>query len=435
MEYDYDLYRISVVQALWRKMVVMRNTRYILFLVARLQAVCRGFLVRRSMNRLGGFPTEQNIASLPKSLVNLTELPTSAQKTSIRKSFEKARKQIMQNKRAQAKRDPDYVQPSEPEEARIHHVGAIIIQTYWRSYVCRIYYYQSLTDVITIQSVARRWLAVRRLGNGPMGRQAGIGARNRCSKPPRPQSKLVSKCGGRFAKIESFESRNLSSLAAESQSLGSSKKMNSLDDSVPSVPFRILPDDDPSEPPSLTPPRKARGQNSKMTYGDSGTTRLPHTQKTAQNEEQGHFEDASRFGGRKNEWNGSGASGQYATNGSYGSNESNSAVSSSGGSKKSRPYAYSENSKWNRQVANDSYNRQPNNGSGAYHATGRSTTQYESPGRNAAAAPAFAKPNIPRSKGWNVDEEIEKEATRNLIMAWKQKDQANTFTIRPRVGL
>lgn len=77
------------------------------------------------------------------------------------------------------------------------------------------------------------------------------------------------------------------------------------------------------------------------------------------------------------------------------------------------PSSYSGDKKWNNPQG--ATNRPANNTASARQIT------IETAPKEAA-----------RSKGWNVEEEIDKKSTRNLLMAWKQKDKANTFVLGSR---
>lgn len=403
MEYEYDLYRITLVQALWRRRIAKRRAISLLRNIVQIQAVCRGFQARKKIDRLGGFPSEADTSPRLKRVVSQESSEGSTRQhsrdRSRKQAFEKARlqrrRQLQQEKR-RAKAAPERPPPS-AEEAGIQQVASIIIQTYWRSYFGRACYLQYIADVTLMQSVVRRCLAKRQTA------KVKRGASNKIGRAPRhPHRDVTSSYGANFKKIESFESRNVSSMVPEGSVGSCNKKTNSVDDSVPSVPFKMLAEDDTDQPPSLTPPRKAR---------EKSTGRSPS-----------HFENANRFGGvRKAPWNSSGASGQYAvtSSGSYenGIVESQSDVSSGGW--------YNRNGA--RKISSDSYSVEK----GKWDEKAN-----QKPGDNQVSdqTSAVAK-DIPRSKGWNVEEEIEKEATRNLIMAWKQKDKANTFTIKPRGGM
>ena len=338
LDYDYDLYRIILVQSIWRQKMAVRAVR--------------------------------KKASSPSRSRNS---PSRYEKGRMQQKLQ------MHRQRQKAMTPPRNVsQPSNAEEAGIWQVAAIIIQTYWRSYLSRICYLQSVADVVVVQSVARRWLTRRWLRNG-MASQARQTNR-RVSTTARShirQNSAVSRGAGRFAKFESFESRNLSSFGAGESMASSNRKMSSLDESAPSVPFRILADDDPDEPPSLTPPRK--GKNYQM------------------QQQTGHFEDPSRFGGSKNFWRG---------------------------------YDRGSKSSVSHTQPTASHNMQ--NSSSPPRAVIDQQGNQSSPTSSNTGSPR--NKDIPRSKGWNAQEEIDKEGTRNLLMAWKQKDKANSFTIRPRDG-
>ena len=269
-------------------------------------------------------------------------------------------------------------QPSNAEEAGIWQVAAIIIQTYWRSYLSRICYLQSVADVVAVQSVARGWLTRRWLRNcmASQARQTNRRVTTNARSHIRKNS-AVSRGAGRFAKFESFESRNLPSFGAGESMASSNRKMSSLDESVPSVPFRILADDDPDEPPSLTPPRKGNYHMQQQT---------------------GHFEDPSRFGGSQNCWKGY----DRGSKSSVSHTETTASNYAQNSSSPPRPVSYHQG-----------------------HQSSPITSDTSGSPRNK---------DVPRSKGWNAQEEIDKEGTRNLLMAWKQKDKANSFTIRPRDG-
>jgi len=274
------------------------------------------------------------------------------------------------------------LQPSYSEEDGIRQVAAIIIQTYWRSYVASICYFQSISDVIVVQSVSRRWLVRRKMGmeRTPEWHRVGsitAGPHNRYHSNPQRH-------GGRFVKLGSFEAGVDGSMAS------SNKKMSSLGEStVPSIPFCILADDDPDQPPSLTPPRKGK----------------------LQLQETGHYEDPSRFGGSKDSWqeNGHGRKSSVSHASSY----------------------------YNRSHRTTASNSDSVRGQSA-HSTNRPTARSNGEGSSSPPAQLTTVPGcaqeVPRSKGWNPEEEIDKEGTRNLLMAWKQRE-TKTFSIQSRSEL
>lgn len=339
VEFDYDLYRVMVVQAVWRRSVAIRSARYMLALVVQLQAACRGFVVRKTLDSVGALPVRRVRASSAQKMQNqqTSNSKDGARSPRIRSFHERAK---MRKKLRHPKAQPlvPLMQPSSMEEARIWHVGAIIIQTYWRSYVCRICYLQSISDVIVVQSIARRWLTQRWLGLG------------------RGTSGPVT---GAFA-----------------QNQGTMKDTHYA--------------------------YKSQGQHS------ISTPPLPQARAQQQHAQQGHFNDPSRFGGARTVWKaGTNPVTQY--NGTP--NRANDPEWHSDG--------YSNRAQRHRQHY-------------ATNATVNRPSPRSSPSHQPDRMRSGSNGEAPRSKGWNADEEIDKQGTRNLLLAWKQKDKANTFTIRPR---
>lgn len=339
VEFDYDLYRVIVVQAIWRRNLATRRACFMLALIVQLQAACRGFVVRKTLANVGALSGKRSRASSSHARPNR---PTAycedgARSPRIRSSYEKAK---MRKKLRQPKAQPSapLMQPSSMEEARIWHVGAIIIQTYWRSYVCRICYLQSISDVIVVQSISRRWLTQKWLGLGQgMGEPATrASARNE-------------------ATISNTHHAN-----------------------------------------------DAHGQHS------SSKPQRPQARQQQQHAQQGHFNDPSRFGGARTVWKAG----------------TNPVTQHIGTPNRSNVPG------WQLDGHSNSVQRNRQHSGTNAAVSGESPRSSPSPQpermRNASNVEA------PRSKGWNADEEIDKQGTRNLLLAWKQKDKANTFTIRPR---
>ncbi|CAB9529208.1 myosin, heavy chain [Seminavis robusta] len=383
ISFDYDVYRVILVQSIWRRNIAIRKTYRHFSLIIKLQAICRGILVRKAVS--GMLTLSRRGKARRNSSRKSNERRRSSDKPShTRASYEKAKAQ---------KKPPPYLNraqtrpfgPSCMEEARIWHVGAIIIQTYWRSYVGRICYFQSLADVVLVQSVIRRWLTRRRFAGAIRQRGAYQSWPTR-NQPQQVQSKPSSgsAVSSRFVKFESFDSRNVSSLGADE-----------------SVPFRNMSEEDADQFPSPIPtrlpnqPHQHQSQQHRQVEMDGYDS--------SQHYGRGYFEDASRFGGR-NVWSKSG--GPPTNEADFGDRYSP-CHGQEGASKPDGPITYGAMIK----------DRQ----SGSPQAPSQVPIQQQ-------------RSPVSRSKGWNAEEDIDKESTRNLLQAWKKKDKANSFTIRPRSG-
>lgn len=346
-----------VAQAVCRRHLVLRRTRRVFSLVVKLQAFCRGFIVRKTLRDLASFSASPR-SQPPTGVQNARQYYEGGQKSSHNRSLsEKARIQTTQ------KAGPFFQprQPSSIEEAQIWHVGAIIIQTYWRSYLGRIIYLQSLCDVITVQSVVRRWLTYRWLGRGRRGPESI----RRTNQPYVRPHKPTTPGSAHYSKFDSLEPKNQSLLSPEDSQLGHSPN------------------------PSPAKDQQMRSQ-------------------------QGHFNDPNRFGGSRSVWK-KGTMPKTSRGGSKSpSNESRHSPTSHSRQNQFQnqggPSPYTGNSKWNNSP---------------HPATHRQTSPIQD-----TSLPNSGAKQAPRSKGWNADEEIDKASTRNLLMAWKQKDEANTFTIK-----
>lgn len=432
MEYEYDLYRVTMVQALWRRKKALRRLRGLLYLTVKVQANCRGFLARQSTNRLSGFPVEQasHYGETALAREHSERAQNNARKQAVDKARMERRRQIQQEKRRAKAAESQH--PYTEEESNIAQICSIIIQTYWRSYFARMCYLQDIADIMIMQSVVRRWLAKRHLNAKMQSSPSQSGstiAEDRIMangmENPRQSQTVSSRIGARFQKFEGFESRHALSVGHyESTGSSSRKTHNSVDDTVPSVPFKMLPEDDPDQPPSLTPPREAKqAQTAKCSPS--------------------HFDNVNRFGGPRAGLDASGASPQHAVapNSSFErvlteKQDTMPASNWSGGrntvGNNHGNNFYEQRSKWGEKhcdsgiTATIHYPGSQNSQENDFH-----KRKGEGCG-NLSQPSAAAKEKISRTKGWNVEEEIEKEATRNLIMAWKQKDKANTFTIKPR---
>lgn len=132
MNYIYDLYCITVAQSVCRRFLAFNKSAVRLANVLYIQAIYRGYIVRSNLSR--------------------------------------------------------YV--NEGQE-----VAATLIQTQWRCYDAQMNYINTLADILIVQSVARRWLTLRRqdVKNWNMSKRkqpsAAIYGRNQLSMNPRPGSR------------------------------------------------------------------------------------------------------------------------------------------------------------------------------------------------------------------------------------------------------
>ncbi len=133
MNYIYDLYCITVAQSVCRRFLAFNKSAVRLANVLYIQAIYRGYIVRSNLSR--------------------------------------------------------YV--NEGQE-----VAATLIQTQWRSYDAQMNYINTLADILIVQSVARRWLTLRRqdVKNWKMSKRkqpsAAIYGRNQQLMNPRPTGSL-----------------------------------------------------------------------------------------------------------------------------------------------------------------------------------------------------------------------------------------------------
>ena len=371
MEYDYEIYQIVLVQSVWRRKLVVRKTMHIFSLVTKIQAFARGVLVRRYMSQM-----------LPNAA--RSEMPSAPSRPGKSATgIEKQLHVLSSHKRAKARRTRSPPASSTyPPTLKVANICAIIIQTYWRSYVCRICFFQSLADVVVVQSVVRRWLTWRRLAQAFDNREV---REQQTSNYPHALT------GGRsahFVKLESLDSGN------ESVSAAGKKRQTS-------VPFRILSEEDVEQAPIPRQPSIPSHQKRPFQQTD------PRIQRERQNDQQacsnGHFDDPSRFGGSRDVWSRSGATKAVLHKQSH---LHGSGRPDNGGHEHAAPAS--------RRIGSQG------------HIGGTSSLSHQR---------TLSSEQYARSKGWNAQEEIDKEGTRKLMNQWKQKDMVNSWKIeKPKPG-
>jgi hypothetical protein len=258
-----------------------------------------------------------------------------------------------------------------PPTLEVARIGALIIQTYWRRYVCRICFLLSFADVVVVQSVARRWLTCRRLA--PARASYRRNSSKQHVKLRNSQTEVV-RSFAQFDKPESLNPRFLSAARAAAE------------DSQASVPSRNLPDEDAEQTPIPARPYH-------------GVERERHK---VQQLGPGHFDDPSRFGGSRDVWNRSGAAKETVLS--------------------------PTNSYWHGNPRVESIS--------SHELATAAARQYGSQGgSNTGNHRTISSKQYARSKGWNAQEEIDKEGTRKLMNQWKQKDMVNSWKIeKPKPG-
>lgn len=491
MEYHYDLFRITVVQSVWRQKMVYRRVRFLQFLIIRIQAAARGYLARRRIGHLGSFPsddlayshsqdsrktTKERLASHQHSWKGHRDRRAVAAIAAGRKSTSQRQwkadsnsREYSQTKHYSPRRHPQQQQqqqlrtPASDLEARIHNVAATIIQSAWLGYINRMGYLQTYADILIIQHMARRWLERQRRKAHTRRPYHSTYRKNHVT-----HGKMMQGKGTKFEKVGSFESsKHTASFVSKS-----------LDESEPSVPFRVLTDDDPVEqPPSLSPPRKSKSEEQAIKYNSASPqgvngNRIDH--QGASNEQySGYYSspprDHSFLSSQHPTPNGSdgdygvvervddttrllshlaymkGSHSDYESsayqfdmqrggpqlelNRNVGLNDSEKAIN---GEEISR--RHSDNQDWFRKKGIVNLPSRSGGGGGASRTPEEEQNAMHQ--EQEMTRPNTRSSNYEQSRnvghytaGWNAEEEIEKEATRNLIAQWKQKDKKNSFKI------
>jgi IQ calmodulin-binding motif len=330
----------------------LHRTRNVFSLIIKIQALCRGALARMAVSAMSGrSETPPSTSRSGKSAF------VSEKSAHMRTSYEraKARKKAAPQARA--------LYPPTLEVAKI---CSIIIQTYWRSYVGRICFLQSLADVVVVQSAARRWLTYRRLATGRLPARGSDrrNSRKQHMKPQYSETEVV-RSFAQFAKHPAAEG---------SQTF---------------VPLRNFSDEDAEQAPIPAQPYL-------QPYRD--VERDVH--KIQQQHSHGHFDDPSRFGGSRNVWNRSGAANEVV-------------LSQSNSYRHGKPRVESSSQELTMATSRQYYGSQ-----------GSSRAVVSNGNHRTISSEQYA-----RSKGWNAQEEIDKELTRNLMSQWKQKDMVNSWKI------
>lgn len=144
MQVYEDLYNITVIQSIARRKTAINEAKIRLHSIITIQSIYRGVLLRRDLT----------IKSNSAIKLQSTWRGYSAQVTY---QFDIVDIIIIQSifRRRSAQRLHASILHKK------HTDAAIIIQTCWRSYDCTMNYLHSIADILIVQSVVRRWIAMR----------------------------------------------------------------------------------------------------------------------------------------------------------------------------------------------------------------------------------------------------------------------------------
>ena len=138
------LYNITVVQSIVRRNVAIKEAEIRYRSIITIQSAYRGYAVRRDLE-------DQHIAA------TIIQANWKRFITQLNYQFDVVDIIIVQSiarKRACQKRYAAILHER-------HTKAAIVIQKYWRSYDCTMNYLHSIADILIVQSVVRRWIAMR----------------------------------------------------------------------------------------------------------------------------------------------------------------------------------------------------------------------------------------------------------------------------------
>jgi hypothetical protein len=139
-----DLYNITVVQSIARRHAAIKNAKLRLWAVQTIQSVGRGWQCRRQMRILNHSATK--IQSAWRGYYVQLNYQFDIVDIIIVQSIVRRKAAIAKAKYMREKKIFD---------------AAATIQKYWRSYDCTMNYLHTVADVLVVQSVVRRWIAVR----------------------------------------------------------------------------------------------------------------------------------------------------------------------------------------------------------------------------------------------------------------------------------
>jgi hypothetical protein len=163
--YNIDLFKIIIVQSVWRRNAVFNRITRSFAAAITIQSLFRGHFARRQcytlqkMSEQSKRPKSKPKESNPKRLVQT-----------------RLRGQHVREKRS------DYRLTKRDNDAK-----ATIIQTCWRAYAAEGSYIRKLVDILIVQTVARRWLAIRMVGRKRKVQKARAVCLSRSSKERIPK--------------------------------------------------------------------------------------------------------------------------------------------------------------------------------------------------------------------------------------------------------
>mmetsp|Transcript_561 Transcript_561/g.989 ORF Transcript_561/g.989 Transcript_561/m.989 type:complete len:1946 (-) Transcript_561:923-6760(-) len=139
-----DLYNITVVQSIARRHAAIKNAKRQLQAIQTIQAFYRGWLGRRQVRHLHHSATK--IQSAWRGYYMQLNYQFDVVDIIIVQSIARRRAAMAKAKYMREKKIFD---------------AATTIQKYWRSYDCTMNYLHTVADVLVVQSIVRRWIAIR----------------------------------------------------------------------------------------------------------------------------------------------------------------------------------------------------------------------------------------------------------------------------------
>jgi hypothetical protein len=153
VRYHFDLYRIILIQAFVRMARARAVVAQMMSCIISIQAYTRGFLLRKSIH---AFSTEHDHNEVDEDANH--DCDESLHNIVARDELEYHAINDFENSELK-NTSLDYSDELHLDEYEF--IAATIIQAFWRSYDCQISFLHTMADVLIVQSVVRRWLALK----------------------------------------------------------------------------------------------------------------------------------------------------------------------------------------------------------------------------------------------------------------------------------
>jgi len=170
LNYHFDLYRIILIQSFARMTLARQRAAYTISYAINIQAVTRGYLLRKLISE--SYQIERYCIVLLQSFIRmvLARSHFTAKIYHVINIQAIMRGYLLRKAISAFNEEPTVDEVIEPDEYKNHQgkafeecIGAMIIQTRWRSYDAQMNYLHTMADILVVQSVIRRWLVLNHM--------------------------------------------------------------------------------------------------------------------------------------------------------------------------------------------------------------------------------------------------------------------------------